>query len=48
MEESLTIERDDFYLDPFAQAGGLMGIYRDFGAEFEALIEQLNERLVLA
>jgi type I restriction enzyme R subunit len=47
VEESLTIERDDFDLDPFAQAGGLMGIYRDFGAEFETLIEQLNDRLVL-
>jgi len=48
VEESLTIERDDFDLDPFAQAGGLMGIYRDFGADFESIIEQLNETLVLA
>ena len=28
IEESLSIEREDFDLDPFAQAGGLLGAQR--------------------
>lgn len=48
MEESLTIEADDFDLDPFIQEGGMVAARRAFGAELEALLDQLNERLVTA
>jgi type I restriction enzyme R subunit len=46
--ESLTIERDDFDLDPFAQAGGLVGAYQAFGEELQPLLDDLTEKLVLA
>ncbi len=48
LEESLTFERDDFDLDPFAQAGGLVGAYQAFGDELQPLIDELTEKLVLA
>jgi type I restriction enzyme R subunit len=48
MEESLTIEREDFDLDPFDHAGGLVGAYSAFGEELQSVIDELNERLVLA
>jgi len=48
MEESLTIEKDDFDLDPFIQEGGMVGARRTFGQDLEALLDQLNEMLVAA
>lgn len=48
MEESLTIEAEDFDLDPFIQEGGMVGARRAFGAELETLLEQLNDRLAAA
>jgi type I restriction enzyme R subunit len=48
MEESLTIEPDDFDLDPFIQEGGMVGARRAFGVELESLLDQLNEMLVAA
>ena len=46
VEESLTIDTEDFDLDPFAQAGGLIGAYQAFGEELNSVLESLNERLV--
>jgi type I restriction enzyme R subunit len=43
MEESLTIETEDFDLDPFLQEGGMVAARRAFGADLETLLEQLNE-----
>jgi type I restriction enzyme, R subunit len=48
MEESLTIETEDFDLDPFVQEGGIVGARRAFGADLDALLDQLNEMLVAA
>ena len=33
---------------PFAQAGGLVGVYQAFGTDYERIIDELNERLVVA
>ena len=44
---SLTIEPDDFDLEPFAQQGGLMGAHRAFGNELQGLLDELNERLAV-
>lgn len=43
---SMTIERDDFDLEPFAQEGGLVGAYRAFGDELDSLLSELNEKLI--
>jgi type I restriction enzyme R subunit len=48
MEESLTIEKDDFDLEPFLQEGGMVGARRAFGQELETLLEQLNDMVVAA
>jgi type I restriction enzyme, R subunit len=48
MEESITIEKDDFDLDPFIQEGGIVAARRAFGAELEDVLDQLNESLVAA
>ena len=48
VEESLTIDREDFELDPFVRAGGLFGAYEAFGEELQSVIDELNETLVLA
>ena len=48
MEESLTIENEDFDLDPFLQEGGKFGAYQLFGDELTPLLESLNEMLVAA
>ena len=45
MTSSLTIEPDDFDLDPFAQEGGLSAAYGVFGKDLTPLLEELNERL---
>ena len=42
---SLTIEPDDFDLDPFAQEGGLVAAYSVFGNELTPLLDELNEGL---
>jgi type I restriction enzyme R subunit len=46
MEESLTIDKDDFDLDPFVQEGGMVAARRLFGSDLEELLDQLNDRLV--
>lgn len=46
VEESVTIDTEDFDLDPFAQAGGLIGAHQAFGDELAAVLAELNERLV--
>jgi type I restriction enzyme, R subunit len=48
VEESLTIDREDFELDPFVRVGGLFGAYEAFGDELQAVIDNLNETLVPA
>jgi type I restriction enzyme, R subunit len=45
MATSLTIEPDDFDLDPFAQEGGLAAAYQVFGNELKPLLGELNARL---
>jgi type I restriction enzyme R subunit len=45
---SMTIEREDFDLEPFRQEGGLVGAYRAFGDELETILSDLNEKLVPA
>jgi type I restriction enzyme, R subunit len=47
MATSLTIETDDFDLDPFAQEGGLSAADALFGKELTPLLEELNQRLAL-
>ena len=42
---SLRIERDDFEDVPFNQWGGLGGVYRAFGEDLDAVLDELNERL---
>ncbi len=43
---SMHIERDDLELSPFDSKGGIGGMYRAFGDEMDAIIEELNEVLV--
>ena len=43
---SFQVEKDDFELDPFNKQGGLGKMWQLFGAEMEALINELNESLV--
>jgi type I restriction enzyme R subunit len=45
---SMTIERDDFDLEPFTQEGGLVGAYRAFGDDLDSILSDLNEKLVVA
>jgi type I restriction enzyme R subunit len=45
MATSLTIEPDDFDLDPFAQEGGFAAAYDVFGQDLNPLLDELNERL---
>jgi type I restriction enzyme R subunit len=47
MATSLTIEPDDFDLDPFAQEGGLMAASRVFGNDLNAILDELNEGLAV-
>jgi type I restriction enzyme R subunit len=42
---SMTIEPDDFDLDPFAQEGGLDAAYDAFGDHLTPLLDDLNEAL---
>ncbi len=45
MATSLTIEPDDFDLDPFAQEGGLVAAHQVFGNDLTPILDGLNERL---
>ena len=45
MATSLTIEPDDFDLDPFAQEGGLVAAHSVFGNDLTPILAELNERL---
>lgn len=45
---SMSLEREDFDLDPFAQEGGLLGAHETFGNELDKLIEELNLELAAA
>jgi type I restriction enzyme R subunit len=42
---SLSIEPDDFDLDPFVQEGGLVAAHDVFGDQLNALLDELNEEL---
>ena len=43
---SLSILPQDLDLTPFDAKGGLMGFYGVFGAEYEQLLQEMNEELV--
>lgn len=43
---SLSITTDDLELDPFDRKGGLGRFYEVFGAEYEALLQEMNVELV--
>lgn len=43
---SFHLEREDFELDPFNKQGGLGKMWRLFGEETDAIINELNESLV--
>lgn len=45
---SMTIEPEDFDLDPFAQQGGLDAAYDEFGDQLNALLDELNAVLAEA
>jgi type I restriction enzyme R subunit len=45
---SMTMELDDFDLDPFSQEGGLTAAYQLFGNDLDPIIEQLNQVLAAA
>ncbi len=47
MATSLTIEPDDFDLDPFAQEGGLAAAFQVFGNDLSPLLAELNKRLAV-
>jgi type I restriction enzyme R subunit len=47
MATSLTIETDDFDLDPFAQEGGLGAAHRVFGNDLDVLLDELNRELAV-
>jgi type I restriction enzyme, R subunit len=45
---SMTLEREDFDLEPFAREGGLLGAHQTFGSALEELLAELNEELTAA
>ena len=45
---SMTLEREDFDLEPFAQEGGLLGAHETFGGALDELLAELNEELAAA
>ncbi len=45
---SMSLEREDFDYEPFAQEGGLMGAYEAFGHELDGLIQEVNQELSAA
>ena len=42
---NLSIEKEDFDYAPFTQEGGIGKVYKLFGDELSAILEQLNEKL---
>ncbi len=42
---SMSLEREDFDLNPFAEEGGLGGAHAIFGDDLDELIAELNEEL---
>jgi len=44
----MTIELDDFDLDPFSQEGGLTAAYQLFGKDLNPLLDELNGVLAAA
>jgi type I restriction enzyme R subunit len=42
---SLSIETDDFDLDPFVQQGGLVAAHEIFGRDLDGLLDELNKEL---
>jgi type I restriction enzyme R subunit len=45
---SMSLERDDFDLEPFAQEGGLLGAHETFGGALDELLSELNQELAAA
>jgi type I restriction enzyme R subunit len=45
---SMTLEREDFDLEPFVQEGGLLGAHAAFGDALDELLAELNEQLAAA
>ncbi len=45
---SMTLERDDFDFEPFAQEGGLLGAHEAFGDALDELLVELNQELAAA
>ena len=45
---SMTLEREDFDYEPFAQEGGLLGAHEAFGDALDELLAELNEELAAA
>jgi type I restriction enzyme, R subunit len=45
---SMTLERQDFDYEPFAQEGGLLGAHEAFGDELDGLVGELNAELAAA
>ena len=45
---SMSLEQDDFDLDPFSREGGLAGGHRVFGDQLNAVIDELNRDLAVA
>lgn len=42
---SMSLERDDFDYEPFAQEGGLLGAHQTFGKDLDRILQDLNEEL---
>jgi type I restriction enzyme R subunit len=45
---SMTLEPEDFDLEPFAQEGGLLGAHEAFGDALDELLNEVNEELAAA
>lgn len=43
---SIHIDRDALDFAPFNRHGGLGGFYEQFGAQYEAVMDEINEALV--
>jgi type I restriction enzyme R subunit len=44
----MTVEREDFDYEPFANEGGLLGAHQAFGDALDQLLQELNEELAAA
>ena len=45
LKQSFRLERADFELAPFNKHGGIGGFYKVFGGAYEAVIEEMNEKM---